>query len=514
MATAVQATNPLLELSPILRAVIDGAGPPAQANDLAAVIGTDPAFAVQFLQLVNSGLCRRLGRIASVRHAVGLVESTPLRHLAMTVLIHRAAARGAFSDIDVETFWEDTVRRAVAAYLLAERDPDMGIDPLTAFAVGFLLDLGALVLLADDPDHLEEWREALEVPGELRRRIERGLFGASHDAVAEVLIDAWQLPPLLAMPMRYHHEPDRSPPEHDAACRLGTRADLLASVLSCADRRTALDRARQVFALELGWSASDVDDLVIALGERALDVGRAFGLELDAQPTLDSILEEGESGVGDDEALTPHELRQRVRRLEREKDLLNRQLVARERELERLSLTDPLTGLPNHRAVFGRLSYEVSRTARSGGSLALLLGDIDDFRRVNQRWGTAVGNRVLQAVAVALGGSLRQTDIAARVGGEEFAIVLPDTPADGGKIVADKLRHWVASHPVVTPDGEPWAPTISFGLAVLEGPWHGKFDPDEVALRLYSAADVALYESKRTGRDRVTLAEACILWEG
>jgi diguanylate cyclase (GGDEF)-like protein/putative nucleotidyltransferase with HDIG domain len=153
--------------------------------------------------------------------------------------------------------------------------------------------------------------------------------------------------------------------------------------------------------------------------------------------------------------------------------------------------TDPLTKLSNRRGFRELLDLELERARRSGTSMGVLMGDLDDFKDINDRSGHHVGDLALRRVAQLLCEHKRQIDAAARVGGEEFALILPDTSHEEAFALAESLRQ--ALHDEFT--GEETPLTISFGLSVY--PEHG-----ETAASLLRAADQALYAAKQSGRNR------------
>ncbi len=169
-------------------------------------------------------------------------------------------------------------------------------------------------------------------------------------------------------------------------------------------------------------------------------------------------------------------------------------------ELSHEALTDSLTGIANRRAIDDRLDEELERASRHGTHLALVLVDIDDFKQVNDAYGHQTGDEVLRAISVALAASVRELDLAGRFGGEEFALVLPGTQLDGACMVAEMVREAINACSVRSPDGKALRVTASFGAAVY--PAHGTVDA------LVRAADGALYDAKRSGKDRVAAAAA------
>jgi len=169
-----------------------------------------------------------------------------------------------------------------------------------------------------------------------------------------------------------------------------------------------------------------------------------------------------------------------------------------------LSSRDALTGLANRRAFEVALEREVDRVARSGEPALLLTADIDHFKTVNDQWGHAAGDQVLKAVATALLDSVRPMDLVARVGGEEFAIILPNCPTAFGEAVAERVRRRVEHMPVAIGPSQQIAVSVSIG---------GAFAPQWVrsspALWL-ERADQQLYRAKAQGRNLVRLEPTAV----
>lgn len=169
--------------------------------------------------------------------------------------------------------------------------------------------------------------------------------------------------------------------------------------------------------------------------------------------------------------------------------------------LEETSVTDELTGLKNLRYFRARLLEEGALAKRNGSSYSLVIVDLDHFKRVNDEFGHVLGDRVLVAAARALASVSRQADTAARVGGEEFALLLPGTGRLDAAALAERVRGAIRRESIPTPDGHT-AVTASAGVASTDE--LPQASPDG----LYAAADSALYQAKRTGRNRVVLATA------
>lgn len=173
-------------------------------------------------------------------------------------------------------------------------------------------------------------------------------------------------------------------------------------------------------------------------------------------------------------------------------------------KLEKLSITDEMTGLYNHRKFMERLCEEVERVKRTKHPVSLIMIDIDDFKKLNDKYGHLAGDAVLGSLAKILIKTSRKVDMAARYGGEEFAIILPDENSEGAGKHAERLRREVECS-TVRWLGQNLSITISLGVSC--------FDPElmKEPNDLILSADKALYEAKRSGKNRVvTAAPACI----
>ncbi|MBI3995635.1 MAG: sensor domain-containing diguanylate cyclase, partial [Nitrospirae bacterium] len=166
-------------------------------------------------------------------------------------------------------------------------------------------------------------------------------------------------------------------------------------------------------------------------------------------------------------------------------------------EVNRLATTDGLTGVANHRRFQERLNDEFERQAREAGRFTLIMGDVDHFKKINDRFGHPVGDQVLRQVAAALVKTVRKIDVVARYGGEEFGVILLNSGPKESFQLAERIRKAVEGlSPMV--HGEPLKITISLGMAVY---------PDDARDRqtLIERADRALYAAKHNGRNQTCL---------
>jgi diguanylate cyclase (GGDEF)-like protein len=229
----------------------------------------------------------------------------------------------------------------------------------------------------------------------------------------------------------------------------------------------------------------------IALLRRDADIRE---LELDHARTLRRLLVGGMAALVAFLAVLAAAYRIKAR-ANAEISAANRNLETARRRVEELSRTDALTGLANRRALEERLAAEARRSERSRRGFAVVLADIDRFKDVNDSFGHDPGDEVLRELAKRLRAGVRAVDLAGRWGGDEFLVILPDTDADGGRELAEKLRQAIGGRPVTVSVGA-IPVTVTFGVAVHH---HGSFE--ETIRR----ADEALYRGKRAGRDRVAV---------
>ncbi len=193
------------------------------------------------------------------------------------------------------------------------------------------------------------------------------------------------------------------------------------------------------------------------------------------------------------------ELLARIRAAKRIVDL-QKELMETNRRLERLSITDGLTNLYNHRYFQDELARAFEKSARYARPLSLAMADLDFFKKINDSYGHAVGDEVLKAVSRMFEQSSRSTDLVARYGGEEFSVMMPETDMDAAIAFAEKLRRLVESTPIDTQAGALHV-TVSVGVATV--PHRGI----HAAKELIVSSDNALYRAKEGGRNQVQIDE-------
>jgi two-component system cell cycle response regulator len=280
----------------------------------------------------------------------------------------------------------------------------------------------------------------------------------------------------------------------------------IADVVAISDPQAALfEAAERSFELVIvNSNFEDYDPLRLCSQLRSLERTRFLPVLLITEQGADEMTVRAlELGVNDYivRPVDPNELvARRLTQIRRKR--YNDRLRASVQHTIELAVTDALTGLNNRRYLDSHLSVLFKRSITRGRPLSVLITDIDRFKAVNDTYGHDAGDQVLKEFASRIRSTVRGADLACRYGGEEFVVVMPDTPADVAAGIAERLRAAVENIPfVLRGTGQTLKVTASFGIS-------SRIDAVESADQLFKQADLALYAAKNSGRNRVVAAAA------
>ena len=248
----------------------------------------------------------------------------------------------------------------------------------------------------------------------------------------------------------------------------------------------------------LDWMMPELDGVEVCRRIRALELSSPpYLILLTGRDNKEDIATGLESGASDylQKPVDRDELRARLL-VGRRFAELNRRLLDAQAELRRQALTDPLTHIMNRRAILGRLTEEMARAPRQGLPLSIGVLDVDHFKSINDQFGHAGGDAVLQEVVGRGQNALRAYDAIGRIGGEEFLVVMPGVGPRDTEIVLERLRRAVGETPMKA-QGQEVTVTVSIGGAVCQ---------NESMDELLNLADDALYSAKDQGRNKVVMA--------
>lgn len=456
--------------------------PDVDIDHLAATIANDPALAGKILQTVNSSFYAQSRTIASIPHAIVVMGLTSVRTLALGFTLTDSLRRNTVDSTHFshDYYWQRCILSGAAARIVAaRRSAVLGED---AFVAGLLHQLGVLAMHETLGATYDETGEGAWGDGALLIQREQAAFDLDHTVVGEALAESWNLPPRIVHCIRHYADPAAAPPEFQDFTRSVQIADLIAAVFLGPEPGATLAKLRRTTAQSMQLSDDDLDRLITTVRADTDEMGTLFDLIPADVPSASEILSRANETLMEFSLQATQEASQ---------------LQARNRELSTLAALDGLTALANRRRFDEFLAQQVRIAARYRRPLSLLMIDADYLKDINDTHGHPAGDAVLQSVARVLQICTREADLVARYGGDEFAVVLPDTPMEGALVMADRARAEVEALSVHRPDGVSLKVTISIGVAAYH------LDAVRGPEALLADADAGLYAAKRAGRNRV-----------
>ena len=479
----IKACPNLPSLPTIAVQILDlAAKPEIDITEIARIISKDPALSGKILRTVNSSFYGRSQHVSTVSHALVILGLQSVKTLVLGFSLVTTLTKSKAKGFKHLTYWRHSIYSATAARTIAAK---IGVvQQEEAFLSALLMDIGMLVLDQVVGEPYAEICSSVRTHADLAAA-ETAALGMNHAEVGAMLAEQWKLPPVLTMPIKHHHAPEQV---EDAALRkvvdVVYASSRAADVFADEQAAMAIADVRTVLQGRNGLTAADADALLAEIGKKTKEVASLFEINIGTNADFDAILRKA------NEALVELTLRsqQQASTLEQQNQKLQRQAT-----------TDVLTGLAN-RARFDQFLAEAFATSLSSGKpLALLLMDVDKFKSINDRFGHPTGDKVLAALGALMAKAAREQDLAARYGGEELCLILPDTTRAKATQVAETIRRALAAHPLKVGLSSPLPVTASIGVAVVEPP----NSPLRAPAHLLKAADLAVYAAKHGGRNCV-----------
>jgi diguanylate cyclase (GGDEF)-like protein len=472
-------------------------------SELAAIIHRDPVMCGKILKTINSALYSLPRAVSSIERAIALLGFKPVRSLAIGLSLP-AMQHKMTCPPPSPTFWKESVAGAIIAQELSAHlrrpSPD---DDLVA---GLLRDLGMLALQQLDPSGYA--RILSRPPGELAReqcRLEEEAFGIHHAEVSAFLLGRWRLPDDITEAIRYHHAPELA-------------ADLPQPVV---ERARLLAFAGRIARLPATYGEAEAGDAE-QLGEILALAREQYGLnEADLAAFLEPAVKKIEEfaqlmdlniGCCDHYAriialaseelvkLTVENSADKLRILEQKREAEQETLHWRNqvRRLRNESRRDRVTDAFNRGCLEEELALQFRRARRRGTVLGLVFLDLDDFKGINDRSGHLFGDRVLRETADRLFTSVRDGDIVARYGGDEFCVLIENTSPNGLRAMTERL--WKDfNRRTFSADGCTAVLRASLGAVVCLPRTYTLAAKDFLA-----EADRAMYAAKTTGKNQIS----------
>jgi two-component system cell cycle response regulator len=456
--------------------------PNITVTELVTLCQSDPAVVGRLIQYVNSAGFGLNRRVASVAHAVSLLGIRGTRNLALATCVTDMTPRGEDGDVLLTV----CLRRAVAAKLLAEKLGRTNTDDY--FTLGLLMEVGLLVKARAD---LKAAVELARSPASTRTTLEKAAGQEEHSKLAQRLARAWVFDEEMTVALERHHEKTPVQTHYGTAAWM---AEHLAGVFESSDVvKSRLAAVEAAAVLEI--PAADVDALLKKMPQALSEAAAFFDRNIGVQADIDTLLRDA-TGAMDELNRSYNEVLQNLEAVLREKERLAAELSQASEKLRSLPLSDALTGLANRRAFEDALARDVARADRQAIPLSVLVVDIDDLQRVNGAQGHESGDLSLRVLTEVLIQATRVSDVVARIGGDEFALILPNTNVQGAQVVAERIRNNIRERDVEGPNGG-FRISVSIGLAMTSGP--GCRGREQA---LFDAAAQAMLFAKAAGKDR------------
>jgi diguanylate cyclase (GGDEF)-like protein len=451
-------------------------------REITRLISSDAVLSAKLLKIVNSSFYGFVNKITTIEQAIKLLGLNTVKNFSLSLILKTSFLKKGPSSLNLASFWKDCLVGAIAAKLLAEREKIK--NPEEVFFLGLLANIGSLTLAYLLPGQYSVVLSEIQTKKISSQDAENQVFGCNHMDIGALLTQSWGLPETFHIPIQHHHEVKSLPESCNNDIRTRTTilhlSSLYVELLNSGNMVRELGNITQFikrYGLENSIDAVGIGKDLI---HQTKDISSVFDLQFSDQNELESLLESAKQELLNISMQMVSDIIQKNKELETLRKQVNR---------------DEMTQLHNYKAFCEALNQEIKRATRYKNDLSLILADIDSFKSINDCFGHPAGDQVLKVVARTLQNALRDCDFVSRYGGEEFAIILPETKLNAALLVAERLGEKIRALET-SYDSQSIRVTISCGVAAFRN-----FPPMSLN-DLVESADKALYSAKKQGRDR------------
>ncbi len=459
-------------------------------NEVSRIIRSDPVVSGKILKTVNSALFGFRQRIETIEQAIPKLGITLLRTIILG--FHLANHRAIQGQIDpvLEKLWRSSLTQAVLAELIAEENK--WADPSTYFLAAMLQDIGILAMVSEAPvEYLTNVLSRAEFPNVVTA--ERNQFGISHVDVSVEILNRWGLGANFGAAVKHHH--DRVTPQKTSrgnclvialqAASLGA-AVLFSTRASGTSLDSSLDQWIGFLRIHFGFSTTQAEEIISEVNQRVMEYSCLFSFQIGDGIQTQQVVAEAK------------QLLQEIA-LNSQLEQLSRSSTAAQKKTDDPFYRDELSGLLNRRFMNDHLNDRLAGNIKKKKSVAFLFLDVDKFKEINDNHGHSAGDKAIRHVADWLNKSLRKNDLAIRLGGDEFLVVLQQVSEKEFEMIAQRITSQIPSFQ--TANGRLLEMSLSLG-AVFYQPIKGDFAD---ANWLIDQADQSMYRAKKEGGDAISV---------
>ncbi len=464
---------------------------------LGKIISADPALVVKLLRVANSSMYGFGGQIKNIENALAILGINSLKNIALSFIIVRQMQGESDTCFDLHYFWKRSVTAAVAAKMLA---PLVHCDSDDSFVSGLLQDLGVLVFFHHCSDTYMEVLAMKNRSGASGSDIEQKLLGLCHAELGGALLKEWGLPESIYLPVFFHHRQDNVPQCYRVTVDILTLADRISAIYHGSQSSINVEEIVKTLTGQYGLCEQEIKELIDNVASQANDVMDFFDIPSGDIRPLSEMLQEANQELGELNC-SYEQLVMDLKQAKEESRKHLSKLIDANKKYRELAYRDELTGLYNNRYFQEEINKELERARCHEHALSLLFFDIDNFKEINDKFGHLAGDMVLHQVAEQIVQIMRGSDIVVRYGGDEFAVIMPETGREGLEVFAERIRCGIEEL-IIPADQASLQVTISVGGATFNSK-----NPEIDKRAMFDAADKAIYQAKRIGRNRTHIVE-------
>jgi len=495
----IESTEDLPGLSPVVSKVMELIKTnDASAKSLAEVIQNDNTLTTKVLRVVNSAYYALPSKVTTIAQAVVILGLDTIKNLVLSMSIMELLVSDSEQVHQIQNLWERSLFMGVTARQIASLRED-DINPDEAFIAGLLADVGMLMFIKHAAGTYIPLMKR-EQDGEELAVMEQQTFGVDHCGIGTMLAEKWGFPEKLSKPIGWHHDlkgTEGVDEELKTLCKISLFAQRCAATFYHSNLKESMKETRLEAEDAFGLESKELEDFLVEVFDEVEKSAEFFGVKLEQQANYAEILQNANHELSEMN-LSYEQMNRKLIKANKRAEKLARQLQDANDKLKELVNIDSLTGVNNRRSMERILEHEFKRAQRYDRHLAILMMDIDHFKKVNDTHGHQQGDFILKELSEKVGEALRDTDMLVRYGGEEFLIMLPETKLYSARITAERIRRLIEGHEFAHPPDSTMHVTISIGLAELLN--EENCTSTEALIKF---ADLKLYEAKENGRNRI-----------